>query len=141
MAVIAGWFITEKKLDVYPIYQKKTELFFWAAVLLSNSLGTAFGDYLSDSVGLSYGYAAVLCADIIGLVLVLHYWTKINQVFLFWVAFIFTRPFGATFGDLLTKPVVKGGLDLGTIQASTVTFILLAGVLIVAYRHKDQIQQ
>ena len=95
----------------------------------SNSLGTAFGDYLSDVIGLSYLVGAVVTAGIILIVVILHYKTQINQIILFWVAFVFTRPFGATFGDFLTKPLTKGGLDLGTLNASMVS-ILIMGVLI-----------
>lgn len=133
MTTLGAWFYSEKNLEVYPIYHKKKEIFFWTAVLFSNSLGTAFGDFLSDNMGLSYKGGALVCAGIIMVVLYLHYFTRINQIVLFWIAFVFTRPFGATFGDLLTKPVAKGGLNLGTLHASIVTTCLLAFVLI--YMH------
>jgi uncharacterized membrane-anchored protein len=131
------WYYKEKNLNVYPIFGKK-ELFYWFAVLFSNSLGTAFGDFLSDNMGLSFLGGALVCAGIIALVIGLHYFTRINRILLFWIAFVFTRPFGATFGDLLTKPIVKGGLNLGTLNASTVTVILLALVLI--YTHRESIK-
>ncbi|HEU5182182.1 MAG TPA: hypothetical protein VFW45_15465 [Candidatus Polarisedimenticolia bacterium] len=102
-------------------------------MLFSNSLGTAFGDFLSDDLDLSYRGGALVTAGIIGLVVLLHYATRINQIALFWIAFVFTRPFGATFGDLLTKPVEKGGLALGTLPASSVTLALLA--LVPLYTH------
>lgn len=101
----------------------------------SNSLGTAFGDFLSDNIGLSYIYGAMVTAAVILIVVLLHYLTKINQVFLFWIAFIFTRPFGATFGDFLTKPISKGGLDLGTLNASMVSITLM--VLLVIFSHRN----
>jgi len=103
-------------------------------VLFSNSLGTAFGDFLSDDMGLSYKGGALVTAGIIALVILLHYYTRINGIALFWIAFVFTRPFGATFGDLLTKPVEKGGLDLGTLAASSVALVLFALVLLFAHR-------
>lgn len=127
---LAVWYWNEKKLEVYPICTKKEETFYWVTVLFSNSLGTAFGDFLSDNMRLSYVGGAFVCAGIIALVILLHYFTRINQVLLFWIAFVFTRPFGATFGDLLTKPIVKGGLNLGTLPASIVTASLLAIILI-----------
>ncbi len=130
------WFYREKNLDVYPIDEKNKEVFYWIAVLFSNSLGTAFGDYLSDNMGLSYIGGALVCAGIIALVILLHYFSRINQIVLFWIAFVFTRPFGATFGDLLTKPINHGGLNLGTIPASMVTAFLL--VLIVLYTHRQR---
>ncbi|HOO09776.1 MAG TPA: hypothetical protein PKW06_07550 [Cyclobacteriaceae bacterium] len=100
------------------------------AILFSNSLGTAFGDFLSDVVGLSYLTGALVTAGIIVLVLLLHYLTKLNTTLLFWVAFVFTRPFGATFGDFLTKPTGKGGLKLGTAQASVIALALMAAMVI-----------
>jgi len=121
IATLALWYAKENNLKVFPINRKGPETFFWVAVLFSNSLGTAFGDFLTDNLGLSYIQGAFITATVIGVVVVAHTYSKINQVFLFWVAFIFTRPFGATFGDLLTKPLDHGGLDLGTINASIVT--------------------
>lgn len=126
------WFFKYKNLEVYPIFNKSKELYYWIAVLFSNSLGTAFGDYLSDEVGLSYLNGAVVTAIIILLVIGLHYATKINQILLFWIAFVFTRPFGATFGDFLTKPVAKGGLDIGTLHASIVSILLMAALIFIA---------
>ncbi|MEQ8415817.1 MAG: hypothetical protein RIB71_15170 [Imperialibacter sp.] len=82
-------------------------------------------------MGLSYLNGALVTAAIIVVVVMLHYFTRLNEVILFWIAFIFTRPFGATFGDLLTKPLAKGGLDLGTIPATVITTVLLG--LLMAY--------
>lgn len=126
------WYQKFKNLSVYPIFAKKKEIFFWMAVLFSNSLGTAFGDFLSTNLGLSYLNGALVTAGIIVLVLLLHYFTKINHILLFWVAFIFTRPFGATFGDFLTKPLSKGGMDLGTFNASLVSILIMSILIIVA---------
>jgi len=128
------WFRKYRDLGVYPIHRQNKELFFWTAVLFSNSLGTAFGDFLSDNLGLSYLYGAMVTAGIIVLVVLLHYLTKINQIFLFWIAFIFTRPFGATFGDFLTKPLAKGGLDLGTLAASLVSLGLITIFIVMSHR-------
>lgn len=119
------WFKKYKYIEVTTITDTNKELLFWIAVLFSNSLGTAFGDYLSDIIGFSYLQGALVTAAIILIVVLLHYISKINQVFLFWLAFVFTRPFGATFGDFLTKPVLKGGLDLGTLPASIIATLLL----------------
>ena len=76
----------------------------------------------------------MVCAGIIVLVVLLHYFSRINQIVLFWIAFVFTRPFGATFGDLLTKPIVKGGLNIARGEASLVTAALLVAVLIYSNR-------
>lgn len=126
------WRAREGTLKIYPIVRRDAEILFWTAVLFSNSLGTAFGDYLVDDAGLSFIQGALVTAGIIGIVALLHYLTRINEVVLFWVAFIFTRPFGATFGDFLTKPVADGGLSLPRGQASLVTLSLLLLILYVS---------
>lgn len=101
-------------------------------MVFSNSLGTAFGDFLTDNMDLSYVQGAIVTAAIIGVVVALHYLTKISDVLLFWIAFVFTRPFGATFGDFLTKPIEKGGLNLPRGNASLVTLGLLVTVLLLS---------
>lgn len=136
LATLAVWYARDKSLRVYPITRKDTELMFWTAVLFSNSLGTAFGDFLVDNMGLSFIQGAFVTAGVIVVVAGLHYFTKLNEVLLFWIAFIFTRPFGATFGDFLTKPLDHGGLNLPREYASLVTFALLAGVLYFSTRQK-----
>lgn len=136
LIILSTWYFREGKLTIYPIKTIKIEMFYWIAILFSNSLGTAFGDFLSDNIGLSYIDGAFVTASIIVAVIILHYFTRINQILLFWIAFIFTRPFGATFGDFLTKPIVKGGLNVGTFYASLVTVSLLMMVLIYSQRMK-----
>ena len=125
VATLFLWHQKENEIRVYPITDRRVELFYWIAILFSNSLGTAFGDYLSDNIGLSYGVGALVTGAIIVVVVLLHYYTRINRIFLFWVAFIFTRPFGATFGDLLTKPLASGGLNFGRGLAALITAGLL----------------
>lgn len=127
------WNKDYKSLSVKPITERKMEIYYWTAILFSNSLGTAFGDYLSDVMGLSYLLGAMITAGIILLVVILHYVTKINHIILFWIAFIFTRPFGATFGDFLTKPLSKGGLDLGTLNASIISIAIMIILIITAH--------
>ncbi|MDP2059708.1 MAG: hypothetical protein Q8J97_08210, partial [Flavobacteriaceae bacterium] len=134
------WYKKFETLNVYPIIDKNKEIYYWIAVLFSNSLGTAFGDYLSDIVGLSYLNGALVTAGIIVIVFLLHNFTKINHIILFWIAFIFTRPFGATFGDLLTKPTAKGGLDLGTLNASIVSIVLMTILIIISHRKMKTIE-
>ena len=128
------WYKKYNNLTVSPIIENKKEIYFWIAVLFSNSLGTAFGDYLSDVIGFTYLQGALITATIIVFVVLLHYFTKLNEALLFWLAFVFTRPFGATFGDFLTKPITKGGLDLGTLQASIVSIIIM--LFLIYYSHK-----
>lgn len=131
------WFSKYKNLEVFPIADKQKEIYYWTAILFSNSLGTAFGDFLGDYFGMSYLQGAIITGGVIFVVVLLHYLTKINHIILFWVAFVFTRPFGATFGDLLTKPLDKGGLHLGTLESSLVSVVVMSVLLFIAHRqHK-----
>ena len=134
---LAVWYYRDRDLRVYPIVRRDAEVMFWLAVLFSNSLGTAFGDYLVDDAGLSFIQGAAVTAGIILVVAALHYFTRLNDVVLFWIAFVFTRPFGATFGDFLTKPAHAGGLNLPREYASMVTLGLLLAVLYVSIRWAD----
>ena len=127
------WFKRFKNLEVYPISKKSKETYYWIAILFSNSLGTAFGDFLSDNIGLSYLHGAMITGLIILLVVLLHYFTKINHILLFWIAFVFTRPFGATFGDFLTKPISNGGLELGTLSSSLISIGIMSVLIYIAH--------
>ncbi|MEI7529286.1 MAG: hypothetical protein WCK76_10115, partial [Elusimicrobiota bacterium] len=120
LVVLAVWHYKEKTLSVSKITTVKVEMFYWTAILFSNTLGTALGDYLADSSGLGFFGGAALIAGLLVLVLAATCFTKISRVTLFWTAFVLTRPFGATFGDLLTKSTAKGGLDFGTIGSSLI---------------------
>lgn len=131
------WYYRDGNLSVDPIVRRDAETMFWIAVVFSNSLGTAFGDALVDVVGLTYVQGAVVTAGVIGIVLLLHYATRLNRIALFWLAFIFTRPFGATFGDFLTKPLSLGGLHLGRMEASLVAVALLAVVMFLSSRRES----
>lgn len=126
-AIFAYWYSTGESLAVDQAHSPKVELLYWTTILFSNTLGTAMGDFLADSSGLGFLCGAILVGSLIGVVIVLHYTTKLSKVALFWIAFVLTRPFGAQFGDVLTKTHEKGGLDLGTMGSSAV----LAAILIV----------
>jgi uncharacterized membrane-anchored protein len=128
-AVLLLWRWSEKSLSVSNITTRRVETFYWITILFSNTLGTALGDFLADDSGLGFLGGAALIGSLIGLVVILAYTTRISRVLLFWIAFVLTRPFGATFGDLLTKPMAKGGLDFGTIGSSLILFALLAGLI------------
>ena len=133
------WHKNENGIVVYPITKTRIEWYYWIAILFSNSLGTAFGDYLSDNIGLSYLAGAAVTGAIIVVVILLHYYTKINEVVLFWIAFIFTRPFGATFGDFLTKPLEKGGLHFGRGASSLITAAVLGIILFFSMRKERKV--
>lgn len=132
------WHRNIGQIKVFPIIERRVEIYYWIAILISNSLGTAFGDFLSDDLGLSYLTGAAITAGIIVVVVLLHYLTKINEILLFWIAFIFTRPFGATFGDFLTKPIAKGGLDFSRGIAALATTILMAVLMYFSQRTTEK---
>jgi uncharacterized membrane-anchored protein len=119
------WKATENSLSVDHIKSLRGEVFYWTAILFSNTLGTALGDYLADSSGLGFSGGALLIGSLLLLIVLAYFFTKISHILLFWIAFVLTRPFGATFGDFLTKPAIKGGLDFGTIGSSIILFAIL----------------
>jgi uncharacterized membrane-anchored protein len=125
------WKRSEKSLSITDIKSVRGEIFYWTAILFSNTLGTALGDFLADSSGLGFLGGAVLIGSLILLVILAYYFTKVSHVVLFWLAFVLTRPFGATFGDLLTKPIAKGGLNFGTMGSSAILFVILIALIIV----------
>ena len=108
------------------------EALFWSAILVSNTLGTSMGDFLSDSSGLGYAGGALLVSGALAVLVALMKVPAVPNVLLFWIAFVLTRPLGATAGDFLTKPVAKGGLDLGTAGSSAVLLAVLLGLMAYA---------
>jgi len=134
------WRISEKSLSVTNITTFKGELFYWTAILFSNTLGTALGDFLADDSGLGFAGGAILIGGLLALIILAKYFTKISTVFLFWIAFVLTRPFGATFGDLLTKTTEKGGLDFGTKGSSLILFAILVLMLFYVSFGKNKLQ-
>jgi uncharacterized membrane-anchored protein len=136
------WHKFEKSLSVTDIKTKRGELFYWTAILVSNTLGTALGDYLADDSGLGFAGGALLIGSLLAITVIVYYFTQISRIFLFWMAFVLTRPFGATFGDLLTKTHEKGGLDFGTIGSSAILFsilLLLIGYTSITLNQKQKI--
>ena len=132
-AILGYWrFLTPHSMSVTNIRAPKIELLYWIAILFSNTLGTALGDYLADDSGLGFAAIAVILAGSLTLILAAAYLTNISKVLLFWVAFVQTRPFGATLGDTLTKTPEQGGLGFGTIGTSAALLaITIAGCVYV----------
>lgn len=115
LAVLAAWYKKERTVQVETITTPGAEVFYWAAFLIANTLGTAAGDFLSDTLGLGFMTGAAAITAALLFILVLHYWSNAPKMLLFWLAFVLTRPFGATFGDSLTKPTSQGGIQFGTV--------------------------
>jgi uncharacterized membrane-anchored protein len=140
LSIFVVWRKTTGTLSVDEIRTRKVEAVYWLAILFSNTLGTALGDFLADDSGLGFAGGAALIGALLAVVLMLAFTTRASRVALFWAAFVLTRPFGATLGDVLTKPRDHGGLALGTIGASAVLLsILLTGIVIETWRqsHDD----
>ncbi|MFD2415026.1 COG4705 family protein [Amycolatopsis pigmentata] len=133
--VFLAWWRTGQTYDVENIASRKGEILYWIAILVSNTLGTASGDWLSDDTGLGFRGAFLLITAIMAFIVAAHYWTPINTTLLFWLAFILTRPLGAAGGDALTKPADDGGLGWGTLWGSAALFGLLV-LLVVHQSHR-----
>ncbi|KUJ34552.1 hypothetical protein ADL25_40535 [Streptomyces sp. NRRL F-5122] len=133
LAIFFVWKLSGMTFQIRDIVTFRGEALFWAAILVSNTLGTSMGDFLSDSSGLGYGGGALLVVGALAVLVALMKVPAVPNTLLFWIAFVLTRPLGATAGDFLTKPVAKGGLNLGTIGSSVV--LLAALLTLVAYGH------
>jgi uncharacterized membrane-anchored protein len=131
--VLVAWRLTEGNLSVSQVRTRRAEVFYWIAILFSNTLGTALGDFLADDAGLGFAAVAALLAAVLLVLFALQRFTRRSRVVLFWAAFVLTRPFGATFGDLLTKQDDAGGLALGTAGSSAILATILVALVVHAH--------
>ena len=131
MATLGLWYWSCGSLSVATVSTPKVEAFYWAAITLSQTLGTALGDWTADDTGLGYEGGALLFAAGLAVLAAAYYWTNVSRVFLFWAAFIVSRPLGATVGDFLDKPVSDGGLALSRPIASAVIAAFIVGCLLL----------
>lgn len=134
--VLIIWRLVTGHIEFENIRTRQDEVFYWLTILVSNTLGTALGDFTADDTGLDLGFerGALVFAGLLALVLLAHFFTKISDSILFWAAYILTRPLGATLGDTLTKPHEVGGLELSRIVASLAILALMIVCIILAYR-------
>ncbi len=135
--ILRMWYLRERSINVERITTAPAEVFYWLAFLVANTLGTAAGDFVADQLGLGFAASALIFTGSLVIIALLHYFSKTSGVLLFWLAFVLTRPFGATFGDWLTKPLHSGGLNLGTIGAS----IFFALILIIAAGRETHLER
>src|SRR5215475_7252001 len=126
VAVFVSWYAVERTLSVHTIYTTKREAFYWAAILFTFALGTSVGDYLSEQLEFGYLGALGMFAGAIAVIAVLHFGLRLNAILSFWLAYILTRPLGASIGDYLASPTKEGGLGLGT---NSTSFIFLGTIL------------
>lgn len=136
LVIFVIWKCTGLTFAIRDIVTFRAEALFWAAILVSNTLGTSMGDFLSDSSGLGYAGGALLVTGVLAVLVGLMRVPAVPNVVLFWIAFVLTRPLGATAGDFLTKPLAKGGLDLGTAGSSAVLLAVLIGLM--GYAHVQE---
>jgi uncharacterized membrane-anchored protein len=129
MVVLGLWRWAVGSVSVNHIATPRVEIFYWVTILASNTLGTALGDFLADDSGLGYEGAALVFSGALVIVAAAYFTTKVSHTLLFWVAFILTRPLGATLGDILTKPVADGGLDLSRISSSAIIAVFIIGCI------------
>ena len=137
--VFAVWWAVERTLSMHTIVTTRREAFYWLAILFTFALGTAAGDLVAEKFGLGYGVSALIFGAVIAAITFAHFRLSLNGVLAFWLAYVLTRPLGASIGDGLSQPSAHGGLGLGTTDTS---YIFLACILVlVTYltvTHKDQ---
>lgn len=131
MGSLAIWYRTLGSISVGSVSNPKSELFYWITIMFSQTLGTALGDWTADSAGFGYAGGAAIFGLLLAVVVGLYFWTSISRTFLFWAAFILTRPLGAVVGDFLDKPLQSGGLALSRYSASAALLIFIVGCLFI----------
>ncbi|MBB3932427.1 putative membrane-anchored protein [Kaistia hirudinis] len=130
-ATFVIWFSFERTLSIHTIFTTRREIFYWLAILFTFSLGTSAGDLVAETFGLGYFATGIGFGLVIVAIALAYYVFRVNGIVCFWLAYILTRPLGASFGDLLSQPVEYGGLGFGTIVTSLMFLVAIA--LIVAY--------
>lgn len=130
LVTFAAWYMSEKTLSIHTIFTKRRELFYWAAILFTFALGTAAGDLVAEGLNLGYAKSAVMFGSMIGAVMIAYYGFKANAILAFWVAYILTRPLGASLGDYLMQPNANGGLGLGAAFTNAAFFSAIVGFVI-----------
>ncbi|GAC1545754.1 MAG: hypothetical protein NVS2B9_12940 [Myxococcales bacterium] len=128
VAVLIAWHRSTGSIAADRITTRKDEIFYWVTILVSNTLGTALGDFVAASTGLGFERGALVFASLIAVVVGLHFFTRLPKPMLFWAAYVLTRPLGATLGDTLTKPTADGGLNFGRIASS---LVIAAGMIVI----------
>jgi len=140
--VFAAWYKKEKTLSIHSIITTRREAFYWLAILFTFALGTAAGDLLAETVNLGYLLSAIIFAGLIAAVAISHFVFKVNAILAFWIAYILTRPLGASIGDYLSQDLGSGGLGLGTVITSMIFLAtILSTVIYLAITKKDVIKK
>lgn len=130
------WYASEKTLSIHSITTKKREMFYWLTILFTFALGTAAGDLVAESLNWGYLLSAIIFAALIGAITLAYYRFKLNAVTAFWLAYILTRPLGASLGDYLSQDRSEGGLELGTTGTSIIFIVIILGLVIYLTKTK-----
>lgn len=129
-ATFAVWYASERTLSIHTIVTTRREIFYWLAILFTFSLGTAAGDLVAESFDMGYLTSGLLFGGVIALIALAWYLLHLDGILAFWLAYILTRPLGASFGDLLSQPVEYGGLGFGTIFTSLIFLGCIIGLVL-----------
>jgi len=124
------WYLSEKTLSIHSIYTRKREVFYWLTVLFTFALGTAVGDLFSEQLGLGYLLTGISVVVIIACVFLARKYLKLDGILAFWIAYILTRPLGASLGDYLSQPKNNGALGLGTTVTSVIFLIAILAIIV-----------
>jgi uncharacterized membrane-anchored protein len=130
IAVFGIWYARERTLSIHTIVTTPREAFYWLAILVTFALGTSAGDLVAEQLALGYAVSALLFAGLIGAVALVHFGSRRGAVTAFWIAYILTRPLGASIGDYMSQPPKAGGLGLGTIGTSALFLALILGLVV-----------
>ena len=125
------WYKAMGSVAVSTLHSPKAEMFYWITIMFSQTLGTALGDWTADTAALGYLGAALIFGGLLVAVVVAYYFTQLSRTFLFWAAFILTRPLGAVVGDFLDKPLSAGGLALSRYSASASLIIMIVACILL----------
>jgi len=130
LASLAVWYRAMGTVSVESVRTPRAEVFYWATIMFSQTLGTALGDWTADTAGLGYLGAAAVFGALLAFVAAAYRWTRVSHTVLFWAAFVLTRPLGAVVGDFLDKPVASGGLALSRYSATAVLLVFIVACII-----------
>ncbi len=130
-ASLLSWYRSLGSVAINTVHSTKAEVFYWVTIMLSQTLGTALGDWTADTAGLGYSGGALVFTALLALVAACYRWTSASRTALFWAAFVLTRPLGAVVGDLLDKPHSAGGLALSRFGASATILLFIAACLLI----------
>ena len=141
LATFAVWYASERTLSIHKVFTTRREIFYWLAILFTFALGTAAGDLVAEHYDVGYLTTGLLFGGLIVAITLAYYVLRIDAILAFWLAYIFTRPLGASFGDMLSQPIEYGGLGLGTIITSAIFLACIVGLVLymtMTYRPEQE---